>query len=121
MNEWVNDSASTKRILAFLHQINGTKPFGDDSFDFDLTRLNWRNYAMNLGYGIKCFVLKEEAALPSIGYNDVVIRMSSNTPFRSVTPWGIQGRPIQIRSKDEMKKIILSKESVKLAIAQLVK
>lgn len=30
---------------------------------------------MNFGYGIKNYVLREEASLPSIGYNDVVQRM----------------------------------------------
>ena len=27
---------------------------------------------MNFAYGIKRFILKEEAELPSVGYNDVV-------------------------------------------------
>jgi hypothetical protein len=29
-------------------------------------------YMMNWAYGLKRFVLKEEAELPSVGYNDVI-------------------------------------------------
>jgi len=29
-------------------------------------------YMMNFAYGIKRFILKEEAELPSVGYNDVI-------------------------------------------------
>lgn len=41
-------------------------------FDIDLSRLNWKNYAWDMAYGIKKNILKEEAALPSLGYADAV-------------------------------------------------
>jgi len=31
---------------------------------------------MNFAYGIKRFILKEEAELPSVGYNDVITVMN---------------------------------------------
>jgi len=47
---------------------------------------------MNLGYGIKNYILKEEASLPSIGYNDVVQRMVA-LKGREFLPWSKQGLP----------------------------
>lgn len=47
-------------------------------FNMDVMRINWKMYMMNWAYGIKRFVLKEEAELPSVGYNDVIT--VSNTP-----------------------------------------
>ncbi len=70
LNEWVFDSASVHKLNAYLSQSKNTKLIND--FEIDISKLNWKNYSMNLGYGIKNYVLKEEASLPSIGYNDVV-------------------------------------------------
>ena len=42
------------------------------TFNIDVTRINWKMYIMNFAYGIKRFILKEEAELPSVGYNDVI-------------------------------------------------
>jgi glycerol-3-phosphate O-acyltransferase len=75
---------------------------------------------MNLGYGIKNYVLKEEAALPSVGYNDVVQRMI-NIGGKDLLPWNKQGLPLDVRTRDEMTRIILGATSVKEAIANLVK
>lgn len=47
---------------------------------------------MNFGFGIKNYILKEEAFLPSMGYNDVVIRMV-NKKGSDLLPWSKQGRP----------------------------
>lgn len=41
-------------------------------FNFDVMRIKWKMYIMNHAYGIKKFILKEEAELPSVGYNDIV-------------------------------------------------
>jgi hypothetical protein len=41
-------------------------------FNMDVMRINWKMYMMNWAYGLKRFVLKEEAELPSVGYNDVI-------------------------------------------------
>lgn len=38
----------------------------------DVMQIHWRMYLMNFAYGIKRFILKEEAELPSVGYNNVV-------------------------------------------------
>lgn len=41
-------------------------------FNFDIMRIKWKMFVMNHAYGIKKFILHEEAELPSVGYNDVV-------------------------------------------------
>lgn len=41
---------------------------------------------MNFAYGLKRFILKEEAELPSMGYNDVVTLMKSKFG-ENVLPW----------------------------------
>jgi predicted RNA-binding protein len=72
-NEWVFDSASIHKLNSFLASTKDEKLISE--FEIEITKLQWSQYAMNLGYGIKHYVLKEEASLPSIGYNDVVQRM----------------------------------------------
>ena len=74
---------------------------------------------MNMGYGIKHYVLKEEASLPSIGYNDVVQRMIQNNS-REWLPWSKSGLPLQVKSQPKIKSLLLGKESVKQAIAQQI-
>ena len=60
------DSKSQKKLNEWI------SPADRKEFEVDATQLNWRNYAMNCGYGIKKYILNEEASLPSVGYNDVV-------------------------------------------------
>jgi len=67
---------------------------------------------MNMGYGINHYILKEEASLPSIGYNDVVQRMIQNSA-REWLPWSKAGLPLQVKPQEEVKKMLLGKESVK--------
>ena len=37
----------------------------------------WKMYIMNHAYGIKRFILKEEAEIPSVGYNDIITYMAA--------------------------------------------
>ena len=41
---------------------------------------------MNHAYGVKHYVLKEEAALPSIGYNDSLVRIKQFR-IQDWAPW----------------------------------
>ena len=75
---------------------------------------------MNLGYGIKYYVLKEEASMPSVGYSDVVQRMVQ-AGTRGLMPFTQMGLPLKVRSHDAIKKLILNRADVKEAIAALVK
>ena len=65
-NEWIFGNAKAYRIFRAL-------PDKDKmTFNFDVTRIKWKMFVMNHAYGIKRFILKEEAELPSVGYSDVV-------------------------------------------------
>ena len=77
---------------------------------------------MNHAFGIKRYILNEDAVVPSEGYDDASTRMW-NKSLLSFLPWNQRkgaavARP---RSCDEMRKIILGKDSVKEAIADIVK
>ena len=54
---------------------------------------------MNHAYGIKRFILKEEAELPSVGYNDVITLMS-NKHGENLTPFYSRGIPVKVRTPD---------------------
>ena len=70
------------------------------TFNVNVKNINWRHLAMNHAYGVKHFVLKEEAALPSIGYNDSLVRISSFTfadwaPWTQKVIWNMQTRKVK--------------------------
>lgn len=80
--------------------------------------MKWSDYARNYAYGIKHFILHEEAAVPSQGYGDAIMKMTKSRGWLNFTT---PGKPLLcVRSGDEMKKIILNTESVKEAMAQIV-
>ena len=68
VNEWIFDNKQATRIFY--------SPLFSDSerrtFNCDVSRIHWKMYMMNFAYGIKRFILKEEAELPSVGYNDAI-------------------------------------------------
>lgn len=75
-------------------------------------------FIMNHAYGIKKFILKEEAELPSVGYGDVLTYMSSKHG-ENYLPWSQMGKPLNVRSKEEIKFKILNSVEVKEAMAAL--
>lgn len=79
--EWVFDSASVNKIRQALG--------GAPEFEMDCNKIQWRSYSMNLGYGIKNYILQEEAVMPSMGYNDVVQRMVRSKG--QLLPWSKMG------------------------------
>ncbi len=65
-NEWIFDNQSVSRVSKLLSEEE------KQVFNFDVSRIKWKMFVMNHAYGIKKFILKEEAELPSVGYNDVI-------------------------------------------------
>ena len=65
--EWIFDSSTITRLNSNL-----STPYDKKEFMVEVQTINWPFYAKNLGYGIKRYILDEEAALPSQGYADVV-------------------------------------------------
>ena len=67
--EWIFDN---KKAMKMYFNNAGLTEHDLRLFNIDVTRINWKMYMMNFAYGIKRFILKEEAELPSVGYNDVI-------------------------------------------------
>lgn len=67
-NEWIFDNKVAMHLY-FSPLLNDNER---RIFNTDVQRINWKMYIMNFAYGIKRFILKEEAELPSVGYNDVI-------------------------------------------------
>lgn len=67
-NEWVFENNRATQLFY--------SPLLTDSdratFNYDANRISWEPYMMNFAYGIKRFILHEEAEQPSVGYNDVI-------------------------------------------------
>lgn len=82
-NEWVFDNKQAMRAFRTMFTEAERRVF-----NIDVTRINWKMYIMNFAYGIKRFILKEEAELPSVGYNDVItvsgLSMSNLIPIANV-------------------------------------
>ena len=63
-------------------------------------------YIMNYAYGIKRFILKEEAEMPSVGYNDIITYMGSKHGENYI-PWISRGKELKVRTPEELRVIIL--------------
>lgn len=111
-NEWIFDN----RRAMDLFQSPLLSEAERRTFNIDTMRINWRMYIMNWAYGLKRFVLKEEAELPSVGYNDAVSLMN-NYVGENFLPFYKMGKEVQVRSPDDMRRIILSADEVKDVIA----
>ena len=75
---------------------------------------------MNHAYGVKHYVLKEEAAIPSIGYNDSLVRIGKFT-LADLVPWSKTVHwNMQVRNIKDMQQIILETDSVKESIGAIV-
>ena len=75
---------------------------------------------MNHAYGVKHYVLKEEAVLPSIGYNDSLVRIKAFS-FVDWAPWSPKHNwTLDKRDLKEMQRMILETDSVKEAIGNIV-
>ncbi len=75
---------------------------------------------MNHAYGVKRFVLKEEAALPSAGFGDSLVPIKS-FGFADWAPWTKKVNwTMNNRATEDMMRIVLETNSVKEAIAEIV-
>ena len=77
-------------------------------------------FVMNHAYGIKRFILKEEAEMPSVGYSDVVAFMS-NQHGENYVPFLSRGKELKVRTPDEIKNLILANNEVKEVMAAMAR
>ena len=52
----------------------------------DVKRINWKMYAMNHAFGVKRYILNEDAVIPSHGYDDATERMKERNLVK-FWPW----------------------------------
>jgi hypothetical protein len=112
-SEWIFDCSKTQLLINFMK----TDPLRKD-FNLDIKGMKWRDYARNFGFGIKHYILHELSVVPSHGYKDAVLKMDKAYGW---WPLSQAGLPLaNVKSRDEMRKLLLSTESVKEAMAQIV-
>lgn len=117
-NEWIFDNANAQKLDEFLRQTR--EPAERVVFKVNVKGIDWRHLAMNHAYGVKHYVLKEEASLPSLGYNDSLVRIASFSvadlaPWTKKVNWNMQTRNVK-----EMQQMVLDTESVKEALGVIV-
>lgn len=75
---------------------------------------------MNHAYGVKHYVLKEEAVIPSLGYGDALVHLKQ-FGVRDWAPWTEKVNwYMNTRSHEDMKRMVLETNSVKEAIGEIV-
>ena len=116
-NEWVFDNANVQKLEALTSK---TLKVDNNFGPINVKAIDWHNLAMNHAYGVKHYVLKEEAVLPSIGYHDTIVPIKTFSfadwaPWSKKVNWNMQTRPIQ-----DMKRLVLETDSVKEAIGDIV-
>jgi len=75
---------------------------------------------MNHAYGVKHYLLKEEAVIPSMGYGDALVHVGAFSivdwaPWTEKVIWDMNTRPVT-----DMQRMVLETDSVKEAMAEIV-
>jgi len=76
-NQWVFDNYVGALVWQKL------TPEDQETFNADVSKILWDLYIMNFAYGIKKFILKEDAELPSMGQNNAITVIPWLNPFSS--------------------------------------
>mmetsp|Transcript_41764 Transcript_41764/g.55028 ORF Transcript_41764/g.55028 Transcript_41764/m.55028 type:complete len:292 (+) Transcript_41764:692-1567(+) len=84
-NEWVFDNANSMRLDAYVKS-SRSPPELIQAFAVNVKQIDWHAFAMNHAYGVKHYVLKEEAVIPSHGYGDALVHLKS-FGVRDWAPW----------------------------------
>ena len=82
--------------------------------------MDWTPFAMNHAFGVKHYLLKEEAVLPSQGFNDSLVLIKSFgitdwAPWTKKVNWNMDVRPTE-----DMERLVLETNSVQEAIGEIV-
>ena len=92
----------------------------DLELNFDVSRINWRHFVQNHGYGIKKYILGEETYMPSQGYNDLRGILFNVKLARWVQPWKASHLfHKKVASFEEMKKVVFGTDWVKSEMEKL--
>mmetsp|Transcript_1240 Transcript_1240/g.1442 ORF Transcript_1240/g.1442 Transcript_1240/m.1442 type:complete len:178 (+) Transcript_1240:1195-1728(+) len=116
-NEWVFDNMYANQLQKHLQDT-----FQDHQvLNFDVSKIRWKPFIQNHAYGIKRYVLKEEAYIPSEGYEDLRNRIFPPAISKVINP--MQARKLfhkKITSFEDTKKIIFSSKMVREEIERQV-
>ena len=117
-NDWVFDNANLGRLEDFLLQSSDKTEIAQ--FPVNVKNIEWTPYAWNHAYGVKHYVLKEEAVVPAEGYNDLLMRLRRMTLKElafgsSNTAWFYDARP-----PADMERTVLETNSVREVIGEIV-
>ena len=77
------DNANCQKLEAFIQE---TSLELADKFVLNARTIEWVSFCMNHAYGVKHYVLKEEAVIPSLGYGDALVPIGS-FGLRDWAPW----------------------------------
>ena len=86
-NEWIFDNATA---LTIQRKIQESDPTGAQIslVPFDVSKIKWEPMIQNHAYGIKRYILHEEAYIPSLGYRDARSKMFNPIIYRVTNPTG---------------------------------
>ena len=82
-----------------------------------MNQIKWWTFIQNHAYGIKRFVLKEEAYIPSEGYEDLRNRIFMVYPRKLINPMASSSLfHKKIKSYEDTKKLVFGSKAVRDAI-----
>lgn len=115
MHEWIFESQHVADMIKLL------SPKELETFDIDVTGLDWRIYLSNSAQGLKKFILKEKVESPDGPGNMDLISEFNYYDYFSDIKWAYNsGKFVKIRGLTEMKSLILNAPKVKKAIEDYV-
>lgn len=117
-NEWVFDNANSQKLELFLNSSNNGAEA--ELWNINVKQVEWTSFAQNHAYGVKRYLLHEEAAVPSYGFGDTMVSFR-NYSWTDMKPWSKKlNWEFELRPTKEMEKVVLATDSVKEAIGDIV-
>ena len=118
-NEWIFDNASAFQMQKQLMEAD---PTGSqlNLVPFDIQSIKWVPFIQNHAYGIKRYILQEEAYMPSLGYHDARTRMFTPATGKLLNPWGHGIFFKKVLGFEETKQVVFSSAWVQREMDDLV-
>lgn len=112
--EMIFDNASAVALQRKLEQS------GDVGvLNFDVSKIQWTNFVQNHAYGIKRYILHEEAYLPSQGYYDARHNMFNTYTHRILNPFSSKIFQKNVRSYEKTKELVFKSAWVQKEIKKM--
>lgn len=115
MNEWFYATEKSIELMNFC------SPEELKLFHLDITTLDWDRYLTFFGWGLKKFIMKDDALYPDEPTNMNVLSKQKNHYFTDIEYAFTKGTYFVARDSSEMKNLILSSPRVTEAIQKALK